>query len=147
MPFKQSVTHGLKVVFVERRVPWIVTQLPSLMVRGFFQAVPFLRTRIYKKRGLCFEYRPATPDKKVLHEVVDQDGYNIIQTIESDAVVIDIGAHLGSFSVLRAAHAPRGIVFSYEPDSANFRLLTRNIARNKLTNVKTFKCAVAGTSG
>jgi FkbM family methyltransferase len=148
MTFKQSFTRGLKIVFIERRVPWIVTQLPSLIVQGVFQLVPFLRTRICKKGGLRFEYRPGTPDWRVLHEVVDRDDYHITQnTIGSDAVVIDIGAHIGSFSVLAASRAPESVVLSYEPDSANFRLLTRNIARNGLSNVKTFKCAVAGTSG
>jgi FkbM family methyltransferase len=148
MSFKQSFTRGLKIFFIERRVPWIVTQIPSLIVQGVFHLVPFLRTRICKKGELFFEYRPATPDLQVLHEVVDCDEYHITQkTIGSKAIVIDIGAHLGSFSVLAASHASEGIVLSYEPDSTNFWLLTRNIARNGLTNVKTFKCAVAGTSG
>jgi FkbM family methyltransferase len=139
---------GVKIVFIERRVPWIATQVPSLIVKGFFHVVPFLRTRICQKGGLRFEYRVATADWQVLHEVVDRDDYDITQkTIGSTSNVIDIGAHLGSFAILAATNASEGIVLSYEPDPDNFRLLTRNVARNKLTNVKTFKCAVAGTSG
>jgi hypothetical protein len=122
MTVGHSFRRGLKILFIERRVPWIATQLPSLVAQGVVQLVPFLRTRTCNKGGLSFEYRPATPDLQVLDEVVERDDYHILQTLESDAVVIDIGAHLGSFSVLAAAHAPTGIVLSYEPDSANFRL-------------------------
>src|SRR5262245_36969140 len=117
---RHSFTRGFKILFIERRLPWIATQLPSLVTQGVVQLVPFLRTRTCKLGGLSFEYRPATPDLQVLHEVVERDDYHILPTLEPDAVVIDIGAHLGSFSVLAAAHAPRGLVFSYEPDSANF---------------------------
>ena len=114
MIVRHSFTRGLKILFIERRVPWIATRLPSLVVQGVVHLVPFLRTRICKKGGLCFEYRPATPDLQVLHEVVERDDYQKLQTIESDAVVIDIGAHSGSFSVLAASHAPAGMVLSYD---------------------------------
>jgi FkbM family methyltransferase len=146
--FTQAFASGFRIIFRERRVPWIAAQIPSLVVQGFFHLIPFLRTRICNKGALQFEYRPATADWQVLHEVVDRDEYAINQkNLSPDSVVIDIGAHLGSFAVLAATNAPEGMVFSYEPDPANFRLLTRNVARNKLANVRTFMCAVASTPG
>jgi FkbM family methyltransferase len=148
MSFTQSFRRSLKILFIDRRLPWIITQVPSLIAQVIFQIVPVLSTRTCKKQGLHFEYRPATPDLQVLREVIDCDEYQVAQTtIGTCPTVIDIGAHLGSFAVLAASQAPKGIVFSYEPDPANFRLLTRNVARNGLANVRTFKCAVAATSG
>ena len=119
MSFTQSFRRGLKILFIDRRLPWIITQVPSLIAQVIFQIVPVLSTRTCKKQGLHFEYRPATPDLQVLHEVIDCDEYQVAQaTIGTCPTVIDIGAHLGSFAVLAASQAPKGVVFSYEPDSS-----------------------------
>jgi FkbM family methyltransferase len=67
--------------------------------------------------------------------------------IGEDDCVIDIGAHIGSFSAYAAQRAPRGVVYAYEPDEANFSQLEKNIRLNSLSNVRARRSAVAGSPG
>ncbi|OGS04752.1 MAG: hypothetical protein A3G41_02190 [Elusimicrobia bacterium RIFCSPLOWO2_12_FULL_59_9] len=65
---------------------------------------------------------------------------------ESD-VIIDIGAHIGSFSVYAAQKALLGHIFSYEPDVASYQQLLKNVQANNLRNVSVFQEAVGGQAG
>jgi FkbM family methyltransferase len=61
--------------------------------------------------------------------------------------VIDIGAHIGAFTVYAATVCRASRVFAFEPHPDNFRMLTRNVAANNLTGVTAINEAVAGKSG
>src|SRR5262249_9926989 len=51
--------------------------------------------------------------------------------------VIDIGAHIGYFSVLGATLVGcKGQVFAFEPEEKNYRYLLENIALNDFNNIK-----------
>lgn len=56
--------------------------------------------------------------------------------------VIDIGAHIGRFSVYAAKLANTGQVYCYEPGTSNFTLLQENITLNNLKNVQVYKLGV-----
>jgi FkbM family methyltransferase len=63
-------------------------------------------------------------------------------------VVVDVGAHVGYFSLLAARKVgPNGKVFSFEPDPINYELLQRNINLNGYTNVTAVNAAVADAIG
>ena len=50
--------------------------------------------------------------------------------------MVDLGAHVGYFSLLAArAAGPEGFVFSVEPDPVNFAVLVENVRINALENV------------
>ena len=58
--------------------------------------------------------------------------------IKSNDVVIDIGAHIGYFTLLFAMLVgPKGKVFSFEPEPKNFELLKKNVEINDYDNVIT----------
>jgi FkbM family methyltransferase len=61
--------------------------------------------------------------------------------------VVDIGAHIGTFTITSARYAREGIVYAFEPVEANYELLLRNIELNKLKNVVPTKMAVAKDTG
>ena len=62
--------------------------------------------------------------------------------IRRDSVVLDVGANIGYFSVLAAAKAVNGSVFSFEPVSLFRKQLSDNIALNNLSNVEVLPFAV-----
>jgi len=68
--------------------------------------------------------------------------------IGEDDTVVDIGAHIGIFSIYAARKAKKGRIFSYEPHPANFHLLKRNLDLNPvIENIKVFQMAVAAETG
>jgi FkbM family methyltransferase len=67
--------------------------------------------------------------------------------IQKGDTIIDIGAHIGAFSVFASTRAEWVKVYSYEPFEQNFLFLTENIRLNGLKDVKAFQLAVTGTGG
>lgn len=64
-------------------------------------------------------------------------------TINSEDVVIDIGAHIGLFTVYASQFCNRGKIISFEPIKENYDLLLENIKINNLKNVTTFNLAIS----
>jgi FkbM family methyltransferase len=61
---------------------------------------------------------------------------------------VDIGAHVGYYTVLAARRvSPGGLVFAFEPSPRNYELLLANVWRNELTNVVCFPWAVSDHMG
>jgi len=55
-------------------------------------------------------------------------------------VVVDIGAHMGFFTV-KVARSVKEVI-AFEPDPYNFRFLLTNIKHNDLSNVRALNCAL-----
>lgn len=69
-------------------------------------------------------------------------------TVKQGMTVIDIGAHIGYYTLLFAKSVgPSGRVFSFEPHPNNFDLLCKNVQLNKLMQVQTFNQAVFSHMG
>jgi FkbM family methyltransferase len=67
--------------------------------------------------------------------------------IGENDVVVDIGAHIGLFTVLASKAAVKGRVYAFEPFSANFGLLKENVSLNRLDNVTPVNAAVSSRTG
>jgi len=91
-----------------------------------------------------FKVRIGTSDRFIVWEVWKYKEYadDKYFTIGSSDVVVDIGAHIGSFSVYAAKMAPKGHVYAYEPAKNNYNLLVENIKLNKIDNISAFNIAI-----
>ncbi len=58
--------------------------------------------------------------------------------------VVDIGAHVGMFSIYLAKRHPEVSITAFEPDPVNFRRLRANLARNAVSCVRAVRRAVTG---
>lgn len=67
--------------------------------------------------------------------------------IQPTDTIIDIGGHIGSFSIWAAKQAHRGRVFTFEPNPENFLLLKENKEINQASNLEIFNMAVSETIG
>lgn len=63
--------------------------------------------------------------------------------LKSNDSVIDIGGHIGLFSIYITQFCNKGIILTYEPDKNNYELLKKNLTQNFITNVQIFNCAVS----
>jgi FkbM family methyltransferase len=72
-------------------------------------------------------------------EQSETDIFNLY--IKPDMTVLDIGAHVGYFSLLASKLSKR--VYAFEPTQDTFCLLAQNIYNNKVRNVVTYNYAVS----
>ncbi len=101
---------------------------------------------IVVRSGPRIRVRPHTDDLKILKSNFVTDHYiRDFVPLVKNSIVVDIGAHIGCFSIRAAALASRVLAFEPEPD--NFSMLTKNIELNRLKNVSAFQTAVSGASG
>ena len=67
--------------------------------------------------------------------------------IKSGDIVIDLGAHIGYYTLLFAKHiGSTGKVFAFEPEPSNFSLLKKNILENNYTNIISEQKAVSNSN-
>ena len=59
----------------------------------------------------------------------------IKQHLPPDGIFIDIGANIGSFTLVAARIAPRGKVHAFEPSDHHFTRLSKNVGLNHFENV------------
>lgn len=64
-----------------------------------------------------------------------------------DAIVFDIGAHIGVFALALSRMVPQGRVFAFEPAEENYAYLQGNLARNGIGNVVAERSAVWDKAG
>ena len=73
--------------------------------------------------------------------------FDIFYKIQNNDVVIDIGAHVGIFTLRAAQKARNGLVVAVEPYLPNYKLLMYNINYNKIENVIAINCALSESTG
>lgn len=71
--------------------------------------------------------RDFTQDFTCFAEVYSQNEYRLPEQFEPSDVIVDVGAHIGTFALACLARGARRVL-CYEPDPANFVLLAENMA-------------------
>ena len=101
--------------------------------------------------GLCVFYRTHSADEDVIaHSFSDDIFFPAVHeyTPQAGDVVVDVGAHIGTFSLLAATHVgDAGHVHAIEPSAESFQLLQRNLDGNTPTNATAHHLALAAADG
>ncbi|NNN06516.1 MAG: FkbM family methyltransferase [Elusimicrobia bacterium] len=92
------------------------------------------------------ELRFHPDDEKIIREIHEDGCYARAEILDGD-VVVDVGAHVGVFSIYAARKTPRGRVIAVEPAPTNLEFLRYNVEKNSLRNVKIFDCALSDKAG
>lgn len=82
------------------------------------------------KRETPFTYREETNDRKIIEHIFEHNRYALPENLRG-TTVIDLGAQIGSFSVLAALRGAR--VYAYEPEKENYALLEENTKGHTIT--------------
>lgn len=88
--------------------------------------------------------RPGTDDLGILagvHEPRMADWFKP----RCGELVVDVGAHVGAYTIRAADAGAR--VLAFEPNPSSFRVLSETISRNQWVNVRAFQVALGSKSG
>jgi FkbM family methyltransferase len=97
------------------------------------------KVKIGKYDLLC---RKDSTDYSIASAVIIRETYKALKPKEGD-IVLDAGAHIGSFALWVSPKVKK--VFSFEPEETNFALLNQNLLLNKIANISTYKQAIIGS--
>jgi FkbM family methyltransferase len=98
--------------------------------------------------GTRFHVQARTTDLAAVNEAVILNPYLSSGEIvlREDAIVVDIGANIGDFTVLAARRCPRGRVLAVEPVTRSAEVIAAQVALNRLSNVTIVRAAVGAAS-
>ncbi len=93
-------------------------------------------------------YRPDSHDRSIIAEIWEKGSYAEKFPIGEKAVIIDIGAHNGYFSLYAAKNSAAGSkIYAFEPILENYKIFVENLRLNNVENVVTHNICVAGSDG
>ena len=97
------------------------------------------------RNGLVFHSRDIH-DINTIIEVAARDIYQIRKE-QSNATIVDAGAHIGTFAVLAAKTMPNATIHCIEPCKENVVLLKKNLRLNNVSNFEIHERAVYNKHG
>lgn len=88
-------------------------------------------------------------DESVFNEIFTEREYKILDSfiVAVKSPIIDIGAHVGMFSVYCSCFNPMMQIFAYEPDSENYAAMKENLKLNNARNVFIKNVAIGAEVG
>jgi FkbM family methyltransferase len=129
----------LRMAFVKTRAALL--RLPFSVVRSI---------SVVERLGRPVAYRRGTSDEEVLEHSFDKDiffrGVPEYQPNDGD-VILDVGAHMGDFSLLGARKVGGGRVYAIEPCHETYKLLQLNIRLGQARNIHPFRIALSDNNG
>jgi FkbM family methyltransferase len=101
------------------------------------------------RSGLRFGIRPGSGDLGIVNEAFIRNPYlgSGHLDVPDDAVVVDVGAHIGDFSLLVAQRCRQGRVIAVEPVAEHVRILGDHVRMNGLAHITCVHGAVGGAEG
>ena len=79
----------------------------------------------------------------IVYKELKQDCYGLSQIpFEAGDIVLDIGGHVGFFSILLGRLHPEIQIYAFEPVKENYQHFLENIKRNQVHNIKLHNMAV-----
>lgn len=101
------------------------------------------------KNGVSFYARAGTEDLSEIAVVASGTEYIFTNIkIPKNPVIVDLGAHIGSFSIPAAKkYKDKCKIYSFEANEDNFRLLSKNIKLNNVKSIVAANIAISDYNG
>ncbi len=135
---------------INRVTPWRIRRAGTRWRQRFCPIERVYRLELSRFGPFRIAYRARTVDEKVLAHSFDNDiflsGVPEYQPTPQD-IIIDVGAHIGTFALLAASRVPQGKVFAVEACKETYNYLCVNISLNGLTNVDATHVAMSNENG
>lgn len=86
-------------------------------------------------------------DISMVYECIIKDDYGLRHLNADVGFLIDIGAHIGSFSLAAAKKFPKAKILCFEPSPSSYAVLKKNIKLNSFRNIGVYNKAVSSNKG
>jgi FkbM family methyltransferase len=140
---------------VMRRFVSLLPEGLAVWLRGAYhrrrarsQPTPVLALDVFD--GFHIAYRMGTSDENVLRHSFGRDIFfvGVPEYVPGPHdTIIDVGAHIGTFSLLAASRVPFGLVYAIEACQESFNLLRINAALNQVAHIDASHLALSDQSG
>jgi FkbM family methyltransferase len=124
----------------------------ATVVHNLLNRVPAVESQVFECQGALRGYRMCidwTRFRSFVYGTWEPAATSaVVATVQPGMTVIDIGAHIGYYTLLFAkCVGSAGQVFAFEPLPGNYALLQKNIGLNNLRHVHTLNEAVFSRAG
>lgn len=110
------------------------------IVRDGILHSPERQSKVTQFKGFAVAVTPGDQESLAIHAQQSAFSFNLLlQQLERGDVVVDLGAHLGTFSIQAAARG--AIVLAVEAGCENVRYLSATARMNPQLDVRVFHCA------
>lgn len=120
-------------------------KIAKILPERLLHRLGFTYKQTIEHEGMKFRIRNFSSDFTIFYEIFYSKSYTKDFSIPEDSIVLDIGAHIGLFSVMASRIAKK--VYSFEPEPENFNLLLTNIRLNSIKNIEAINKAVSKKTG
>lgn len=136
--------------FLPQRLKGVIRPVYNTVHRLLRRPDKSYRVRIGSFGGFSVAYREGTADEHVIASSFDHDVF-FPRVPEyrpaDDHVIIDIGAHIGTFALLASRNVKCGKVYAIEACESSFTFLRLNVALNSAANISMHHLAIADRPG
>ena len=113
------------------------------LVNLYFKTIKKENVILETKNNIKIKIRTDSTDMMQLGTVWLAEEYKIPKfDINENDIIIDIGAHIGLFSLYASQYCKNGKIYCYEPIKGNYDMLIENLEINKIKNIIPFDYAV-----
>ncbi len=108
-----------------------------------------VHTKTLGIRMLCLEHDFRLAPIEILNflKYEPDETSMMLRIMPEAALIFDVGANAGWYSILFAKNDPRSKVYAFEPIPRTFDLLQHNIALNHLDNIESFRYGLSDKEG
>jgi len=128
--------------------PLLSRYIPSRL-RKFVNEKLEKKFNVDGKYFIFYGYKFYVPDYSawvILNENCENEIFSILRSrINNNTIFVDIGAHVGKYTIPLANLCKK--VIAIEADPTNAEYLIKNVELNKISNVKIFNCACYSSNG
>jgi len=118
-----------------------------ILVNLYFKKIKEEHVILETKNNIKIKIRTNSTDIMQLATVWLAEDYKITGfDMDENDIIIDIGAHIGLFSLFASQYCKNGKIYCFEPIKKNYDILIENIELNKIKNIIPFNYAVSKES-
>ena len=121
---------------IEKGVKQMIPPFVQILMQRLFRRFDWAGYYYFPNNvALRLSDHPRSITLDVVYREIHSGHYHPLVSVQPGDIIIDIGAHVGAYSIWMAKQYPDAIIHAYEPNPQNFAFLLHNLRINGVENV------------